>query len=239
MGTGMMWLLLLGCAVVAPASSTNKVGTATGARSAPSPKLEKMAADQLLARVRRTYAKRAYMATFSQTYVDEVTGPRATETGTLEVTADGKVRFAYDGNQAKLFVFDGNDAWFAEPDAAQVTRFASFAEGPAGEALAFLWGGGSDLRNFSSGLCDAGCPELAAGEGALTFRPKQAMAAVTRVDLSVQRSDGEITAVRVRDTLGNETRYTLTNRTFNVVMPPANFAYKPPKDFSLVQALAQ
>lgn len=241
------YLLLLSGAVAAlsPAAKRRAGGEAqksaavakaapAGAHAAPS-----AGAQKLLDRVRRTYVKRAYAAAFSQTYVDEVTGPRATETGRLEVTGDGKVRFAYDGELAKLFVFDGHDAWFAEPDAAQVTRFTSFAEGPAGEALAFLWGGGADLRNFAAALCDADCPELAADEDAVTFRPRRPMAAVTRVDLSVQRTSGEITAVRVRDTLGNETRYTLSARRFDVALAPAAFSYVPPKDFNVVQALAQ
>lgn len=197
------------------------------------------AAQALLARVRRTYAKRSYTARFSQTYVDEVSGARAPETGTLEVTAGGKVRFAYDGKLAKLFVYDGEDAWFAEPDAAQVTRFAGFSGGPAGEALAFLWGGGADLHNFAAAGCSADCPPLAPGERAVTFRPKVAMAAVERVDVSVAEASAQITAVRVRDTLGNETRYALDARRFDVELPAASFVYAPPEGTSVVQALAQ
>ena len=220
-----------------PALSTATLQPAATRRPTNAPHADP--AQALLARVRRTYAKRSYTARFSQTYVDEVTGARAPETGTLEVTAEGKVRFAYDGKLAKLFVYDGEDAWFAEPDAAQVTRFAGFSGGPAGEALAFLWGGGPELHNFAAAGCSTDCPPLAPGERAVTFRPKVSMAAVERVDVSVAEASAQIAAVRVRDTLGNETRYVLDGRRFDVKLPAASFVYAPPEGTSVVQALAQ
>lgn len=208
--------------------------TTQAAHAAPAADVE-----ALLAHVRRTYAGRSYAAKFTQTYVDEVTGPRASESGQLMVSSEGKVRFAYEGAEAKLFVFDGNDAWFAEPDAAQVTRFAKFADGPAGEALAFLWGGAGQLRDFCAEACQTDCPAAEAGERAVTFRPRQKMAAVTRVDLRVATRSGEVVAVRVRDTLGNETRYVLDVRRFDGAAPAGAFHYAPPEGFSVVQALAQ
>ena len=192
----------------------------------------------LLGRVQSTYAGRNYAADFCQTYVDATTGARPTECGTLQVAADGRVRFAYAPPQQKTFVFDGNDAFFVEAQAAQVTLVRHFAQGAAGEALAFLWGRAAKAARFSAIACTENCLAKTDDEQVITFRPKAPMAAAKRLDVVVDVRRAEVARVVLQDALGNETRYTLDNRRFNVTFPAGTFTYTPPADYNVVQAQA-
>ena len=109
--------------------------------------------------------------TFSQTYVDELRGARAPETGTILVKKDGRFRWAYQAPERKDFIFDGTRAWLYEPSKSQATEFEGFATSAASQALQFLWGQGQLDALFNLDWCSEECPK---GEGhkLLELRPK-------------------------------------------------------------------
>ncbi|MEK7704525.1 MAG: outer membrane lipoprotein carrier protein LolA, partial [Myxococcota bacterium] len=61
-----------------------------------------------------------FSADFTQTYTDKLRGKSRTESGNLWVKADGRVRWSYTKPESKDFVFDGQQAYFYEPENAQV-----------------------------------------------------------------------------------------------------------------------
>lgn len=184
--------------------------------------------------VQRAYRNKSVQATFEQTYTDAVTGPRATERGTLLASGDGRVRFDYAEPHSKHFVYDGNSAYFYEPEAAQVTVMARFGAEPAAQTMAFLWGDGPLTTAFVSALCRSGCPETTAQEGCLTLTPVQPMPGVERVDLVIDAKSFEMVQTVVTDALGNRTRYLLTARTLGAPVPAERFRFVVPKGVSVL-----
>ena len=64
---------------------------------------------------------------------------------------DGRVRWSYLDPVRKDFVFDGEAAYFYEPENAQVTVFERFQDSPLANAVQFLWGQGDIEATFDVG----------------------------------------------------------------------------------------
>lgn len=184
--------------------------------------------------VQQAYHGKSVSATFSQTYTDAITGPRPTETGTLLASGDGRVRFDYAEPHKKHFVFDGNSAYFYEPEAAQVTIMARFGHEPAAQTMAFLWGEGHLTTAFKSALCTSQCPTTDKHQGCLTLTPIEAMAGVERVDLVIDGKSFEMVQTVVTDALGNRTRYALTQRTLGAPIDHKRFEFVVPPGVSVL-----
>jgi outer membrane lipoprotein-sorting protein len=189
----------------------------------------------LLARVQKTYHHKSVRADFCQTYTDAVVGPRPAERGTLQAAGDGRVRFDYVTPTAKHFVFDGNTAYFFEPEAAQVTVMEQFADSPAARTMAMLWGEGAPQSIFQSAWCSQKCPPTAAHERALILTPLAPMAGVERIDLVVDVQRFEVVQTVLTDPLGNQTRYQLSHRVLGQPMNGKAFAFAVPEGVSVLR----
>ena len=189
----------------------------------------------LLTRVQKTYRGKSVQADFCQIYTDAVVGQRPAERGTLQASGDGRVRFDYVTPTAKHFVFDGNTAYFFEPEAAQVTIMEQFADGPAARTMALLWGEGALSSTFQSAWCSHKCPSTAAHQRALTLTPLAPMAGVERIDLVVNVKSFEVEATVLTDPLGNQTRYQLTHRLLGKPLGGKPFEFAVPEGVSVLR----
>lgn len=197
----------------------------------------------LLDRVQKAYAAQGdFSAHFSQTYVDKLSGRHRDESGQMWVKADGRVRFAYQVPEPKDFVFDGNQAYFYEPDNAQVTVFEHFADSPVAQAMQFLWGQGDVSRLFAASACPAAhegselCPTPAAGETSIQLTPRSPLPTVHHVALVVEVASAQVLRSVVYDPLDNQTRYSFDKLTSNKPIAAKTFAFEIPNGVSVLRA---
>ena len=189
----------------------------------------------LLRRVQKTYRGKSVQADFCQIYTDAVVGQRPAEQGTLQASGNGRVRFDYVAPTAKHFVFDGNTAFFFEPEAAQVTIMEHFADGPAARTMAILWGEGTLSSTFQSAWCVQNCPATTAHQRALTLTPLAPMAGVERIDLVVDVKNFEVAQTVLTDPLGNQTRYQLAHRVLGKPLEGKRFEFAVPEGVSVLR----
>jgi outer membrane lipoprotein-sorting protein len=197
----------------------------------------------LLRQVQGAYAKGGdFEATFTQTYFDALSGRSRQEDGRMWVKADGRVRFSYLRPEPKDFVFDGNTAYFYEPQNAQVTVFKQFADSPVAQAMQFLWGQGSLAQLFEAVPCPAagdsgnGCLPAEANSQSLQLRPRQPLPTVEHIILSIDTGRGQVRRSVVYDALRNETRYVFGDVTFVPPIASSRFAFAIPSGVSVLQA---
>jgi outer membrane lipoprotein-sorting protein len=189
----------------------------------------------VLTRLQKTYRAKTFQADFSQVYTDAVLGPKPAESGKLCASGDGRVRFDYAAPHTKQFVFDGNDAYFYEPDAAQVTVIEGFGEGPVAQAMALLWGQGALHKAFSAKACSQDCPAVGQDEQAFTLTPVAQMPGVQRIHLVVDKTRYEVHRTQLIDPLGNKTLYSLENRRLGQAMGKDTFVFAMPEGMSVLR----
>src|SRR5262245_58384914 len=115
--------------------------------AAPSP-------EAVVQRVQAVYEKAGDLeADFTQSYVEKLRGKTRVESGHLWAKKDGRVRWEYREPVPKYFVFDGKDAFFYEPENAQVTEFEKFEDSDLSNALRFLLGKGDLAKRFTVAAC--------------------------------------------------------------------------------------
>lgn len=197
----------------------------------------------VLQSVQRAYARQGdFTAHFIQTYIDKLSGRQRRETGQLWVKADGRVRFAYQTPERKDFVFDGNEAFFYEPDNAQVTVFAHFADSPVAQAMQFLWGQGEMRRLFSASSCAsvdsaaALCPKPSPQEHAVRLTPRSPLPTVHHVGIIVDAASFRVRRSVVYDPLGNKTCYEFDRLTAGTPIEQKTFAFVVPDGVSVLRA---
>lgn len=109
---------------------------------------------KLVERVQATYDSKADIsASFTQTYMDSLRGTQREESGRLWAKSDGRVRWTYVKPVRKDFVYNGEVAYFYEPESAQVTVFEDFQQSQVSQALRFLWGQGDLRESFEIQAC--------------------------------------------------------------------------------------
>ena len=142
--------------------------------------------EQLVAQIQESYAlRRDITASFTQTYVDNLSGSRRVEGGTLWAKSSGKVRWSYLAPVRKDFIFDGTTAYFYEPDNAQVTVFEKFEDSQLSRVVQFLWGQGDLVSTFNIEPCIENCGAISEQERVLSLTPKQNIPSIHRVLLAV------------------------------------------------------
>lgn len=175
-------------------------------------------------------------AEFAQTYIDKLRGQRPTERGVLWAKSDGRVRWSYREPVRKDFVFTGTNAYFYEPNNAQVTVFDNFETSPLANAIRFLWGQGSILETFNVSPCTERCEESPAGYTSLLLRPKNPIAVVEAIQLSVDSKTARVKRSIVFDPLGNKTQYVFDAIRFGEAVEDKKFVFKIPEGVSIIRA---
>lgn len=200
--------------------------------------LSAMSPEETVAKVQATYKGAGdIFAKFEQTYVDKVRGSKRIESGELWAKKDGRVRWSYHKPAKKDFVFNGKEAYFYEPESAQVTVFESFEDSPVGNAVRFLWGQGEIAKNFDAKACDATCVP-AADAMSIILIPKEPIAAVERIQLDADQQTGRVRRSVVVDPLGNRTEYVFKDLDLAAKVSDAKFAFTIPSGVSVLRASA-
>lgn len=192
----------------------------------------------VVARVGATYRAGGDMtAQFTQTYTDKLRGKTRVESGQMWVKKDGRVRWSYQQPEHKDFVFDGNVAYFYEPDNAQVTLFEHFKDSPIAQALQFLWGQGEVQKIFTIGPCEKDCPTDLEGKAiAVQLTPKRALPSVNHVVMRIDANAYVVQSSTVVDPLGNKNVYAFSKAQFGAKLDDAKFDFTPPTGVSILRA---
>jgi outer membrane lipoprotein carrier protein len=188
-------------------------------------------AQELAQRVDRHYNQlRSLKAGFTESY--EGLGVRRTESGTLLLLKPGRMKWEYREPAGKLFLLDGNYAWFYSRGDSQVQRIHAKELDDLRSPLRFLLGR-TELERELSNLTLA---PAAGGHFTLSGLPKGQEKRIARLTLTVT-SDGTITGIEMEETDGALTRFTFTGEQPNVAIPAEMFRFTPPAGVPVVDAL--
>ncbi|MEM6731881.1 MAG: outer membrane lipoprotein carrier protein LolA [Myxococcota bacterium] len=177
-------------------------------------------------------------AQFAQTFYDKLRGQRPTETGVLWAKTDGRVRWSYRAPTRKDFVYTGRQAFFYEPQNAQVTIFEKFEDSPLANAIRFLWGQGSIVDTFNVSPCDERCKDAPSGQRSVLLTPKDPISSVDVIQLTVD-SNARVRRSVVFDPIGNRTEYAFKDIQFQATIEDKKFKFKVPPGVSIIKATGQ
>ena len=192
---------------------------------------------KLVERVQATYdSKTDISASFTQSYMDSLRGSQREESGRLWAKSDGRVRWTYVKPVRKDFVYNGEVAYFYEPESAQVTVFEDFQQSQVSQALRFLWGQGDLRESFEIQACTVECRRAKPGETVLVLWTKTPIATVDKILLVVVEASATVARSVVLDPLGNETTYTLSDFDKTKVLDQRLFDFQIPEGVSVLKA---
>jgi outer membrane lipoprotein carrier protein len=188
-------------------------------------------AHDLAQRVDRRYNQlHSLKADFSESY--EGLGIKRAESGTLMMMKPGRMKWEYSTPAGKLFLLDGQSAWFYSRGDSQVQRIPAKELDDLRSPLRFLLGR-TQLEKELNNLKLAAAPN---GLLTLTGQPKGQEKRVARLTLTVT-ADGAIVAIEVEETDGAQTRFTFTGEVPNPAIPAGEFRFTPPPGVPVVDAL--
>jgi outer membrane lipoprotein-sorting protein len=196
--------------------------------------------DKVLEGVKNTYRAAGNIeAHFRQVYVEKLRGKKREETGTIWATQDGRVRWSYQKPVRKDFVYDGANAYFYEPENAQVTVFERFQDSPLSNALRFLWGQGDLRAAFEVKPCTGKCDWGRKSDVVLELWPKDPIPTVDHSLLVVDTKTNRVRESIVFDHLKNRTEYHFIDVEFGVEVSDAKFAFEIPKGVSILRSTVE
>lgn len=173
------------------------------------------------------HAKPAFQMTFVQSYAPAGFPDAAPETGTLTIQAPASLRFDYDGDEGKVYTFDGRAArQYVAADRQIVLKTLTAAE-KSRLPLLFLQPASEVLDRFTAVAKPAGN-----GLVELTLLPR-AEGDLKSVS-AVATPAGEVKRLVVLDGEGNRTTFTFTNLSARRKRPATDFALVPPKGTRVV-----
>lgn len=163
-------------------------------------------------------------ADFNQTVTNK--GKREEASGRLEIARPGKFRWEYTKPYAQLIVGDGKTLWIYDQDLAQVTRKAQGAA--LGSSPAALLAGNNEIER-SYKLNEAG------KQGDLEWlaaSPKKQDNTFSAIRMGFKNN--VLVEMQLTDSFGNDTRIVFSQQRQNAALPPARFAFAPPKGVDVV-----
>jgi len=154
-------------------------------------------------------------------------GMERTESGILLLKKPGKMRWEYRSPKGKLFLSDGQTAWFYVPGDQQVRKTPARKLDDLRSPLAFLLGK-TKLEKELQGLSPApDVKPLAPGDVVLRGVPKALGDQVSEIVLEVT-PENLIARIIVEGTDGAVTEYRLSNQEENVQLADGQFRFSPP-----------
>jgi outer membrane lipoprotein carrier protein len=161
-------------------------------------------------------------------------GMDRTESGTLWLKKPRKMRWEYRSPREKLFVTDGQDAWFYVPGESQVRREPFKKLEDLRSPLGFLLGK-TKLEKELQGLSGASdIQPLAAGDVVLRGVPKAMGDRVTQVRLEIT-PDSRISRIEIEEVDGGVTEYRFSQQKENIAVEDARFRFTPPAGVETIE----
>jgi outer membrane lipoprotein carrier protein len=176
-------------------------------------------------------------AEFTETY--RGAGMERTESGTVwlkkpGVKKPGKMRWEYRSPREKLFVSDGNDAWFYVPGDRQARKTSARKLDDIRSPLAFLLGKSKlerELRGLSIASDD---PPLQAGDVVLRGVPVSMADRVSEVLVEITPGH-QIARLVIHEVDGSSTEYRFTDQREDVAIADNRFHFSPPPGTETVE----
>ena len=174
---------------------------------------------------------RSLEAQFTETY----SGPGAsrTESGTLLLKKPGRMRWDYTEPRPKLFLVDGQTAWFYVPGENQVRRTPVKQIDDLRSPLRFLLGKTNLAKEFDNLRIAADEKPVNSGDVVLEGVPKGLRERVSRTLLEVA-TDGDILRIVIEEMDGSITEFRFLQQKENVEIPDARFRFTPPDGVEVV-----
>src|SRR5271165_5247805 len=189
-------------------------------------------AHAIAARVDQRYDHlHSLQAQFTETYSGA--GMTRTESGTLLLKKPGRMRWNYDQPRPKLFITDGNTAWFYVPGERQARRTSVKQLDDLRSPLRYLLGK-TKLEKELDGLSLA--PDrkpLQPGDLVLRGIPKGMRDRVSQTLLEVA-PDGLINRIVIEELDGSVTDFRFLQQKENVQLADQQFSFVPPAGVEIV-----
>jgi len=174
-------------------------------------------------------------AQFTETY--KGAGVSRTESGTLLLRKPGRMRWDYQQPHPKLFVSDGNTAWFYVPGEQQARRTPVKELDDLRSPLRYLLGK-TKLEKEMEGLSvAAGIPPVTEGDVVLRGVPRGMRERVAEALLEIT-SEGLITRIVVEELDGVVTEFRFLQQKENVEISDQKFHFQPPAGVEVVAGMS-
>jgi outer membrane lipoprotein carrier protein len=175
---------------------------------------------------------RSLQAEFTEIYRGN--GMDRTESGTLWLKKPRKMRWEYRSPKEKLFVTDGQDAWFYVPGESQVRREPFKKLEDLRSPLGFLLGK-TKLEKELQGLSVASdIQPLAPGDVVVRGVPKGMGDRVFQVRLEIT-PDSHISRIEIEEADGGVTEYRFSQQKENITVEDARFRFTPPTGVETIE----
>jgi outer membrane lipoprotein carrier protein len=176
---------------------------------------------------------RSLQAEFTEVYRGN--GMERTESGTLWLKKPRKMRWEYRSPREKLFVSDGQDAWFYVPGEQQARKEPFRKLEDLRSPLGFLLGK-TKLEKELRGLSLApDVTPLAAGNVVLRGVPNGMEDQVSQVVLEIQ-PDHQIARIVLEGVDGSVTEYRFSQQKENVAVSDERFHFTPPAGVETIES---
>jgi len=154
-----------------------------------------------------------------------------TESGTLTMKKPGRMRWDYSSPTGKIFVIDGQNAWFYSPGDAQAQHVPTKKLDDLRSPMRYLLGH-AHLEKELVGLV------LSTSHNGFTLSgtPKDMEQSVRLVSLQVNTT-GELADIRVEETDGTTTDFHFNNIQEDIPLKNSDFLFTPPPGLPVVDAL--
>lgn len=175
---------------------------------------------------------RTLEARFIETY--EGGGMSRTESGTLIMKKPGKMRWDYDQPRPKLFLTDGNTAYFYVPGEHQVRRTPVKQLNDLRSPLRYLLGKTKLQKEFDGLSLAPDVKSMNPGDLVLRGVPRGMQDRIAQTLLEVT-PDGLITRIKVQELDGSVTEFRFLQQKENVQLPDKRFTFIPPEGVEIVE----
>ena len=150
-------------------------------------------------------------------------------TGKVSFQKVAKMRWDYQSPTKQLFVMDGENVWFYQPDQNQAIVTDFYNSFKSDVPVSFLLGMGKLSETFDvQNACNTDSGIL------VTLSPKKSDDSLDRFYLLVREKDYAPIGVKIIDLGGNETSIVFTNLQLNGKINSAEFEFIPPKGADII-----
>ncbi len=175
---------------------------------------------------------RSLEADFTEIY--QSAGSSRTEAGTVWLKRPGKMRWEYRTPREKLFITNGNTAWFYVPGEQQARKTAVKNLDDLRSPLRYLLGKTKLEKEFDGLSAAPDVAPLTAGDIVLRGVPKGAGDRINQVLLEIG-PDHQINRIVIEEADGSTTEFRFQNQKENVQLTDQRFRFTPPPGVETIE----